>query len=137
MRAPDKKLIQLPDFSGVPDYTEIESACRHAGEIPRSDTANRRHALRGIAKLCTADISDRDLKAVADFLSGRFDRKPGAGRPADPYQQFILIRLDERVQQVRREQHCSRDEAIRQVLDDAKVTDPAARRRMRNYIMKR
>lgn len=121
----------------MPDYTKIESACRLAGEIPKSATANRTRAFNRIAKRFSGDISDRDLRAVADFLRGRFDRKPGAGRPADLSQQFILIRFEERVQQVRREQHCSLNEAIRRVLDDAGVTDPAARRRMRNYIMKR
>ena len=129
--------IKLPSFRGVLDYTRIERACRLAGEIPKSDIVNRRHALRRIARLFCADISDRDLRAMADFLCGRFDRKPGAGRPVDPHQQFILIRLEQQVQQVRREEYCTLNEAIRRVLDDAGMTDPAARRRVRNYIIKR
>ena len=137
MKALDKRIAKrniIVHGLGVPDYTEIESACRQAGEIPKSDTAKRAIALRRIAKLFTPDISDRDLKAVADFLCGRFDRKPGAGRPIDPYQLITSISLAERVQQVRREQHCSLDEAIRRVLDYAGATDPDAFRRLRNYL---
>jgi hypothetical protein len=116
-------------------YTRIERACRQGGEIPKSNTAKRAIALREIAKLYTADISDRDLKAVADFLCGRFDRKPAAGRPIEPYLRSAIHGLAELVRQVRSEQHCSVDEAIRQVLViTGEEGDDDAFKRLRNYV---
>jgi hypothetical protein len=83
MRAPGRDVARLiaPDMRHVSD-SEIEHACRSAGEHPQG-SANRRHRLRRIARLFTAEISNDDLKVVAKFLRGAFDRKRGHGRPAN------------------------------------------------------
>jgi hypothetical protein len=76
MRAPDDK-INIPGFSGVPEYSPVERACRRAGEAPQG-SASRRSLHRRLAGLIRrrGDISSRDLRALVAYLKGEFDLKP-------------------------------------------------------------
>jgi hypothetical protein len=107
----------------------IEIECRRAGTVSTNDTAARAEALSRIAKVFTADICDADLKAVADFLMGRYDRSPGDGRPRDLFKEWKRIGEAQAVRCIRQELHCSLDEAIRVSL--IRMGDPADERAVR------
>ena len=113
--------------------SRIEFACRWAGTLP-THSKNGARARNIIVSLLRQGVaSDADLKFIADWLRGKFDRK-GKGRPANGLFQYYREILVDDVLTVQREQQCSRDEAIRRVLDQIGDTDPRAFRRLRNDV---
>jgi hypothetical protein len=107
-------VIALPSFRGVPYVSRIERDCRLAAEEPKSSEdgrKNRKRWNRRIARLLRPD-DDADWKVVADYLKGKFDRKPAQGRPENYEQAYTLWFLAERVEAIRRERGCSRDAAL-------------------------
>jgi hypothetical protein len=120
MRAPDNK-------------SPIERACRLAGEEPKSNAGgrfNRRRWDRRIARLFRRDdVTANDVRAVADYLRGRFNRKREQGRPFNPWHRFANRTAIEIVRQFQREQKCS----LRRTIDLAAPLlelDAAAARRL-------
>ena len=91
-------MIALPSFRGVPHVSPIECWCREAGQDPKSSEdgrINRKRWLRRIARLLRRDdVSRADLRAVAAYLQGKFDRKPGQRRRLDPAQQWGLMVME-------------------------------------------
>lgn len=133
MRAPDtKKLLPLPGFSGVPEYSPIERACRLAGEEPKSNAdgrVNRRRWDRRIARLFRRDdVTANDVRAVADYLRGRFDRRQKQGRPFDPWHHAASQTPIEIVRQFQREHSCSLRRAIDLAAPLLELDATAARR---------
>jgi hypothetical protein len=134
MRAPhDKKPLRVPGFSRVPKYSPIERACRLAGEEPKSNAGgrfNRRRWDGRIARLfCQDDVTANDVRAVADYLRGRFDRRQKQGRPFDPWHHVASDITIEIVRQFQREHKCS----LRRAIDLARPLlqlDAAAARRL-------
>ena len=119
-----------PDVS----KSKIESACRSAGQYPEDDP-ERRPRLRQIARLFTAEISDADLKVIADFVRGAFDRKPGDGRPANLRQRAGLDTVARRARAIHREHGCSLKTAIVRALRQyGKEPDERTITYVRNYI---
>lgn len=115
--------------------TPIENECRKSGMVPKNSTGARAYVLHRIAKMITADISDSDLKAVANFLLGRYDREPGEGRPRDLIKQWKREGEAHAVRSIRREPGCSLDEAIRIALTRmGDKADDHAVRQMRNRL---
>ena len=59
------------------------------------------------------DVTANDVRAVADYLRGRFDRRREQGRPFDNvWQRFGTDAKIEVVRQIQREQKCSLRRAI-------------------------
>jgi hypothetical protein len=123
-------VIALPSFRGVPYVSRIEYYCRLAGEEPKSNEdgrKNRKRRVRRIARLlCRDDVSDADWSVVADYLMGKFDRKPGQGRPVNYERERVRQLWAGRVEAIRRELRCSRDAALRAFLTENGVDDPDA-----------
>jgi hypothetical protein len=120
-------VIALPSFRGVPSFSRIECCCRLAGEEPKSNEdgrKNRKRWVRRIARLLRRNDLDADWGAVADYLMGKFDRKPGQGRPVNYEQERVRQLWAGRVEVIRRERHWSRDAALRAFLTENGVDDP-------------
>ncbi len=120
MRAPNDKLAASESL--------LERACREAGAVPKSLKALRASAEQRIARLLRCDeVSRADLRTVADYLRGRFDRKREDGRvPDDIWQRLANDNLVHIVRQIKREEHCTYREAVAQTLVIAGIDDPAA-----------
>ncbi len=139
------KRFHVSDLSGVPDVGYVEHTCRQAGAIPkvnrattwrqRDAKANRARALRRIARLFHGDMSDADVRIIARYIEGEFDRRPEQGRPADFERWYRVYKMAERAESVRRERHCSRAKAVTRVLKEAGIDDPddATHSRVLNY----
>jgi hypothetical protein len=123
MRAPDDK-INIHGLSGVPEYSPLERACRHAGEAPQGSVL-RRSLRRRLGKLIRrrGDINSRDLRALIAYVKGEFDRKPKQGRPFDTWRHIANNNLVHIVQQVRREEDCTFKEAVARTLVIAGIDD--------------
>jgi hypothetical protein len=120
-------VIALRSFRGVPYFSRIERCCRLAGEEPKSNEdgrKNRKRWDRRIARLLRQDVSDADWSAVAAYLMGKFDRKPGQGRPENYEQAHERQLWAGRVEAIRRERRCSRDAALWALLTENAVDDP-------------
>jgi hypothetical protein len=110
-------VIALPSFSGVPHVSRIECCCRYAGEEPKSNEVGRKRWFRRIAWLLRQDdVSRADLRAVAAYLRGDFDRKQGQPR-MDPARQYGLMVMEARVEAIQAHEHCSQDKAIRLAIE--------------------
>jgi hypothetical protein len=130
MRAPsDKKMISLPSFAGVPEYSPVERACRHVGEAPQG-SALRRSLQRSLGELIRrrGDINSRDLRALIAYVKGEFDRKPEHGRPFDPWRHHATSTRDDIVRQIQREQKCDLRRAIDLAAPLLELDAAAARR---------
>jgi hypothetical protein len=121
-------VIAPPSFRGVPYFSRIERWCRYAGEEPKSNEDGRKNRKRWdcrIARLLRLDdVSRADLRAVGDYLKGKFDRKPGQGRPENYERERVRQLWAGRVEAIRRERRCSRDAALRAFLTENAVDDP-------------
>jgi hypothetical protein len=110
MRAPDdkKRLIRLP---GAPP---IEWACRLAGGSPRGTVLRRTQHKRLVQLIqkSAGNFSQREVLALADYLRGKFDRKPEQGRPFDPWRHVASTTPIEIVQRIQREEKCTLRRAI-------------------------
>jgi hypothetical protein len=124
MRAPDDK-INIPGFFGVPEYSPLERACRHAGEAPQGSVL-RRSLQRRFGKLIRrrGDINSRDVRALIAYVKGEFDRKPEQGRPFDPWHHHATSAMDDIVRDVRHEHGCSYKEAITIAFERFDIDDP-------------
>jgi hypothetical protein len=100
----------------VPSFSRIEYGCRLAGEEPKSSDDGRKNRDRRIARLLRQDVSRADLRVVAAYLRGDFDRKPGQPR-MDPARQYGLMVMEARVKAIQAHEHCSQDEAIRLAIE--------------------
>jgi hypothetical protein len=121
------RLLHIPDLSLVPSVSDVESACRHAGAIPQSD-ASRAHAHRyllqrverkyaGEAAYDDVDAVNADVAALTAYFQGEFERKQSDGRPFDGVRQDRVEDAIEQIQKIRQLEHCTRDEAIRRLLE--------------------
>jgi hypothetical protein len=121
------EIIHIPNLSCVPDYSDVEADCRYAGEIPKSDPANRAHTHIVLLRLvkrkyaCEGAYDDvaavnADVAALTLYFNGAFDRKRSDGRPFDEVAQQRYDDAVEQVQAIRRLERCTRDEAIRRLL---------------------
>jgi hypothetical protein len=125
MRAPDDN---IPGFSGVPEYSPLERACRRAGEA-RQGSVLRRSLQRRLVELIRrkGDINSRDLRALIAYVKGEFDRKPEQGRPFDPWHHLANNARDDLVRDVKREHGCSYKEAITIAFERFEIDDPDGR----------
>jgi hypothetical protein len=111
MRAPD-------------NISRIERACRLAGQSP-----NHRRRDKQIGQLLRQDdVTTADLRAVADYLRGRYDRRREQGRPFDPWHRLASDNTAEIVRQIRQEEHCSLRRAIDLAAPLLQLDEAAARR---------
>jgi hypothetical protein len=119
MRAPDnKRTLSL-----------LERACREASRIPKSRKAARAIAERPIARLLRRDETSRaDLRAVAAYYNGEFDRKREQGRPVNPLQRFANDTRDDLVRDVKRELGCTYKEAVAISFELVDSADPDGRK---------
>jgi hypothetical protein len=125
MRAPDDN---IPGFSGVPEYSPLERACRHAGKAPQG-SALRRSLQRRLVELIRrkGDINLRDLPALIAYVKGEFDRKPEHGRPFNPWRHIANEARDDLVRDVKRELGCTYEEAIAIAFERFAIADPDSR----------
>jgi hypothetical protein len=122
-----RTVLRIPNLSDVPTYSEIESLCRRAGEIPHGNL-NRAHSHRTIIRRIERKYADdasyddvdavhADVDAITAYYGGEFDRRQQDGRPIDETRQHRLIDAAEQVQRIRITDGCTRNEAIRRLLE--------------------
>jgi hypothetical protein len=130
-------MVHIPDLSGVPDVSEVESACRVAGAMLRHhpDRARAHARLLRLVERKDADGVDADVDALTKYFRGGFDRKQSHGRPIDEVQLARLENAVEQVQEIRSAEHCTRNEAIRRLLARRGYADrPDLFKKIRNYM---
>lgn len=110
--------IQIPDLSGVPDYSLIECWVRYAGEVPKTHKVDRERWDRRIEELFRQDtVSAAEVTAVGAYFSGRFDRKRKQGRPANYERQDWLQTVADSAEAIRDEEQCTVSEAIERAIE--------------------
>jgi hypothetical protein len=108
-------MFSFPNMRHVPDVARLESACRRAGEIPRSHK-DRTHQHRAVMRLVKemlrkGKFHGRELQIFGDYQEGKFDLK---GRPPKPLeQQWRLLDIAQQVEAIESDEKLHRDAALR------------------------
>jgi hypothetical protein len=127
MRAPTTKLmLHVPGMRDVPTYSPIEYACRMGGQRPQGSVGRASYQKRSIAKLIRdsrGNISDADLRAIVNYLTGKFDLQPAAGRPADYERQHRLSQWAKRAREIAAAEQLTLKVAIATALKRHKIDD--------------
>ena len=119
--------LHIPDLSHVPYYSDVERACRRAGEVPKGNP-NRAYAHCSLLRLVErkyageaayddAAAVNADVEALTVYFNGGFERRQSDGRPFDEVRQHRIDDAIEQIQRIRQLEHCTRDAAIRRLLE--------------------
>jgi hypothetical protein len=151
MKKAKRHPIQV-DFSGVPSPSRVEYICRTAGGIPKirkwrdkktgemkraPNPQRKRWHDKVIALIDDPSTTIGGRKHINVYLRGGYDRRRKDGRPPKLAEQFALSRIAAIVEDIRREEKCSKETAINLAVERSNYSElkhTALQEKLKNYI---